>query len=338
MPLNEKQLDMITSEKELQYERRNVLKAEITFKNRSRGFIQRVMLDGRRWDQLDEKQVEQLRKNADTDLKCIEEAHKELNLDGSLPKVQSMVIALAIEKGANKTFIERYASSVLTNFVGMLYLKPFQKKLQRDMGKIIAKHFPEIKDWVEHDDQFGIGLPGVAAIVGEAGDLSNYEYPMKIWKRFGLAVIDGERQRRVANDPMKAIEHGFNPLRRSLMFTLGDSIVKRKPTEKNDFKPCRLHALLEERKEYERGRDTIVKYKDKKTGKMVEKPISVGHIHARAKRYVEKRILCDLLYAWHEAYGINEAAYNHVSKGLQPDNDQDDLDDVVGMYREFKNQ
>ena len=54
----------------------------------------------------------------------------------------------------------------------------------------------------------GFGYLGLAQIVAEAGDLSNYANPAKLWKRFGLAVIDGRAQRRVADKEL-AIVHGL---------------------------------------------------------------------------------------------------------------------------------
>ena len=79
------------------------------------------------------------------------------------------------------------------------------------------------KDYEKHLTKLGAGLPiaymaerirGVstltlAVIVGECGDLSAYEKGVAgIWKRAGLAVIDGERQRRKSGDA--ALLHGYS--------------------------------------------------------------------------------------------------------------------------------
>jgi hypothetical protein len=71
----------------------------------------------------------------------------------------------------------------------------------------------------------GLGLLGVAIIVGEAGDLASYPTKSHLWKRLGLAVIDGERQQR-KSDPEKAAAHGYSPQRRAEMWTLGDSLMR----------------------------------------------------------------------------------------------------------------
>lgn len=120
----------------------------------------------------------------------------------------------------------------------------------------------------------GFGDLGLAQIVAEAGNLANYANPAKLWKRFGLAVIGGQRQRKVANDPALAIAHGYSPSRRSLMFVIGDSLLK---------KQNRYREIYLARKEVERA-------------KAPDAP-KMAH-HRRAQRYVEKRLLRDLWRAW----------------------------------------
>lgn len=134
----------------------------------------------------------------------------------------------------------------------------------------LAKGLP-IVGWVEQ--QRGVGLLSLAGIIGEAGDLSTYSNPAKLWKRMGLAVIGGERQRK--KEGAAGIEHGYNPSRRSLVWTIGDCIIKAGGP---------LKELYNERKAYEMPR---VKTK--------------MHAHNRAKRYIEKRLLRDMWRAWRDA-------------------------------------
>ena len=47
-----------------------------------------------------------------------------------------------------------------------------------------AKRLP-VADWVEFIH--GVGLKGLALIIGEAGPLDNYANPQKLWKRLGYA-------------------------------------------------------------------------------------------------------------------------------------------------------
>lgn len=119
----------------------------------------------------------------------------------------------------------------------------------------------------------GVGLLSLAGIIGEAGDLSAYSGPAKLWKRMGVGLVDGGRQRRVC-DKEAAIRHGYSPGRRSHMWNIGSCIIKAGGP---------LKDLYVERKEYE-----------------LTKPETASklHAHKKAQRYVEKRLLRDLWIEW----------------------------------------
>ena len=131
----------------------------------------------------------------------------------------------------------------------------------------------------------GFGRGSLAVIVAEAGDLANYSTKSKLWKRMGLAVMDGRRQGHVAkglsrDDRAAAyMEHGYSPKRRSRVWNIGDALIK------GNGDGVYRSAYLK-RKEYERARDPEMK------------PI---HAHRRAQRYMEKRLLRDLWQAWGRA-------------------------------------
>ncbi|MDH3913881.1 MAG: hypothetical protein OEU09_21585 [Rhodospirillales bacterium] len=145
------------------------------------------------------------------------------------------------------------------------------------------------------DDVPGLAFLGLGAIVGEAGDLSNYANPAKLWKRFGLAVMpDGLRQRKVAG--AAALEHGYAPARRSVVWTLGDSLIKKQG-------PYRELYLA--RKEVERAKAEAAGLEVRPQARIPAKNaaafMSDGHVHNRAKRYMEKRLLRELWRAWRRA-------------------------------------
>lgn len=52
----------------------------------------------------------------------------------------------------------------------------------------LAAELP-VADWIEGIR--GAGLLGLATIIAETGDLSNYSNPAKVWKRLGFAPFDG---------------------------------------------------------------------------------------------------------------------------------------------------
>lgn len=155
--------------------------------------------------------------------------------------------------------------------------------------KNLGKKLPIWSNWGE--SICGFGEMGLAQIVGECGDLSNYDNPAKVWKRLGLAVINGERQQKKSGSA--ALEHGYSPRRRSIMWNIGNALIKQQN---------RYRELYLRRKEYEReraeaeGKQVLPASKIKTSEK--DQCMSEGHVHNRAKRYMEKRLLRDLWLAW----------------------------------------
>lgn len=148
----------------------------------------------------------------------------------------------------------------------------------------LAKGLP-VAPWVEATR--GVGLLSLAAIIGEAGDLGSYANPARLWKRMGLAVMpDGGRQRRVGG--LEAIDHGYSPARRSVMWNLGACIVKAGGP---------LKSIYDARKVYEADR--------------VE---TKAHAHNRAQRFVEKRFLRDLWSIWRNGEGNQQRSEIQTSR------------------------
>ena len=147
----------------------------------------------------------------------------------------------------------------------------------------------------------GLGALGLAQIIGEAGDLSNYANPAKLWRRFGLHVGNGKAfatwrsQGGLSAKDWEAA--GYSPRRRSLIFNVTDSMLKQRAN------PYRV--LVAERKEVERKKAAqegliVASATDIPQGQR-EKYRSLAHIKARAERYVSKRLLRDLWRAWRDA-------------------------------------
>jgi hypothetical protein len=137
----------------------------------------------------------------------------------------------------------------------------------------------------------GFGDLRLALIIGETGDLSAYATHCRVWKRMGLAVIGGERQRRVT-DAEKAIAFGYNAERRSIIWNLGAELLKQQVRAIKDDAGKRTGTstpigdygrIYLERKAYEAER--------------VETP---AHAHNRASRYMTKALLRDLWQAWRQ--------------------------------------
>lgn len=184
----------------------------------------------------------------------------------------------------------------------------------------VTKHLPVWTDWAEGITGFGARSLGV--IIGEAGDLANYPDHSKLWKRLGLAVMDGIRQGGLPKGSHKDDWelHGYSPKRRSQMYVIGDSLMKADgPYRKIFLQRC----ADEHRKALEDGlipatsqkatveswlnRDLPELQRVTKIDPVIHR--SAGHMTKRAQRYMEKRLIRDLWKAWRRAgRGMLEAA------------------------------
>lgn len=170
------------------------------------------------------------------------------------------------------------------------YLAAMQPLLdeQKAVEKLLVKNAKRLPIYEWAQGISGLGDVSLAAIVGEcAAPVGEYKSVSAVWKRMGLAVIGGERQRRIAGEA--AIEHGYNAQRRSIMWNIGACLIKAQVRKDPADEEKRIGigeygALYLERKVIEAAR--------------VE---SKAHAHNRAQRYVEKRLLRELWKAWRKA-------------------------------------
>lgn len=155
---------------------------------------------------------------------------------------------------------------------------PFEE-CENDAKKEMARLAKQLPVWESFGANVrGFGEVSLAVIVAEAGDLSNYSSIAKLWKRMGLAVMDGQRQGNPGKgaDAADWIAHGYSPVRRSRMWNIGDTLIKGNRTG-----PYRTSYL--DRKAYEIARNP---------------EMTPMQAHRRAQRYMEKRLLKHLWQAW----------------------------------------
>jgi hypothetical protein len=140
----------------------------------------------------------------------------------------------------------------------------------------------------------GLGKKGVGCLIGEAGDIGSYRNEACLWKRMGVGVIDGVAQGKLPNgSPAESwIAHGYNAKRRSVLFQIGDSLVKQ-----GDYRQMYL-----DRKEVERAKYEAMGFAVKPAGKIKvgEKHACITdmQVHRRAQRYMEKMLLRHMYRAW----------------------------------------
>ena len=148
------------------------------------------------------------------------------------------------------------------------------------------------------ENVFATQAKSLAVIVGDAGDLAIYSNPAKLWKRMGVGVIEGVRQGGLSKTAAKEawIEHGYNRMRRSRMWNIGDALIKNAGGK--------YREVYLARKEYERTKAEALGLIVAPTAKIPKDKTkaagyrSDGHIHRRAQRFMEKALLKDLWQAW----------------------------------------
>jgi len=183
---------------------------------------------------------------------------------------------------------------VLAVETSITMLKDQRADIEKTMVSF-AKLLPVYDWWIS---MRGRGAMGLAIIIGESGDLSNYSTPAKLWKRFGLAVIDDVRQGGLPKGSAAEawISHGYCKRRRSVLWTIGDSLMK--TNGKDGF----YKQLYNETKIREAAKLLEMWIADGKE-KDKFKPL---HSHRRAQRNMEKRLLRHL---WNKWNGIEDTDF-----------------------------
>lgn len=158
----------------------------------------------------------------------------------------------------------------------------FLSGIEKEMIRL-AKQLPAAK-WIEDTDRRGFGILSLATVIGETGDLSLYANPAKVWKRLGLAPFQGKMPstwRRGAEGKLSAeqwTEIGYSPRRRSIMFVVGENIVKQ---NKGSYRK---------------------RYDEAKAAAHTNHPDwSDGRCHWHAMLLATKRLVLDLWKEWNQA-------------------------------------
>ena len=166
--------------------------------------------------------------------------------------------------------------------------------IEKTLAKL-AKKLP-VAPWVEQVR--GFGFPSLAAIVGECGDLSRYPSVAGVWKRCGLAVIDGDgRQRRVA-DVDRAAVHGYSPERRSAIWNVAEPIARLQRT-----------WVDKTTGEIKKPADHYGEILEAEKAKALAADLKPAHAEARAKRHMTKKLLRDLTVEWRRVAGRGETRH-----------------------------
>lgn len=153
---------------------------------------------------------------------------------------------------------------------------------------------------------FKDSLKSLAVVLAETGDLSNYSTVSKVWKRMGVAVMDGVRQGGLSKTAPKDewIRHGYVRRRRSLLYVIGEVFIKQRGGR---YREVYLAEKNRQRRIAEsKGIQVVPAAKIPKA--RANEFMSDGHVANRARRYMEKQFLLDLWVEWRAAISDLESS------------------------------
>jgi len=206
--------------------------------------------------------------------------------------------AQALRKGWQKTYdsvtdpaqVPADFAYLYPQFLALTATEAEEARVDKSLAALV-RQLPVWSAWGEGVVGFGPGSLG--AIVGECGDLSTYSNPAKLWKRMGVGIVQGQAQRRVANADL-AIAMGYCMRRRVILYAIGANFIR--------LPSCEYRRVYDERKRFEIAKAEAAGLKVAPAAKIPKAKaaqyMSDGHIHRRAQRYMEKRLLRDLWRAW----------------------------------------
>lgn len=166
----------------------------------------------------------------------------------------------------------------------------------------------------------GLGMGSLVSLIGEAGDFTAYISDKALLKRFGVGVINGQRQRKLPKEEQYA-GYGYNPARRAVLWNVGNSLIGAGSTasprplvgENIDERPGltywqrqflkELRAMANRKPEHKR-KDRI-----NKAGELCES--FSKHAAAHAKRMVEKEFIICVVNRWRS---ISSTASSEVTQ------------------------
>ena len=195
------------------------------------------------------------------------------------------------DEGEHRSDIDRaVAPLVRITFSSRSKFADYEKRLLAKMTKL-AGQLP-VAAWFDHPDRRGIKLTMLATIVGEAGNLSDYPNPAKLWKRLFGAPYEKEghvrmpsswrRKGGLAADEWSDI--GYSPRRNASTYQLRENIVMQ-----NREGPYR--------KRYDEA-------KSKSKANPSHEDWTDAHHHSHAQLLAAKRFVLDLWKEWNSAGNV----------------------------------
>lgn len=206
-------------------------------------------------------------------------------------KDEAGILYKALTKETDHALLEPARLSTLPLFVAREAIETERARLEKYLRKLSL----QLPGAAYCEATLGLTSMTMGMLIGECPGINSrgfldFDTPSRVWKRMGLAVMpDGQRQRAVSG--AEAIEHGYNRTRRSVIWTIGDSLIKSKGPYRAVYDQCKAAELVRLA-----AKGVTVLPSAKITTKLKETGsyMSDGQVHKRAQRLTEKKLLVDL--------------------------------------------
>jgi hypothetical protein len=186
----------------------------------------------------------------------------------------------------------------------LLAHQPFNEKEAEAAAQMI-RLAQQLPIWSQVASIRGFSALGLAVIVAEVAgktgrNLADYRSPAALWTRMGLGMRDGVRQGGLTSTATKQqwIEHQYNPMRRSRIWNIGEGLIKL--NQEGKYRTLYLARKVYETQKAQAAGLQVVPAAEIPANRKTEF-MSLGHVHSRAQRVIEKELLKDLWLAWRGA-------------------------------------
>lgn len=204
--------------------------------------------------------------------------------------------------GKDKDIVTDARLEIATTLISVESFRSQQTAIEKEMRKQ-AQLLP-VWPWAE--EVKGFGALDFAKIIGEAGDLSRFATHQRLWKRMGLAVINGGRQRKVKGKA--ALEHGYNAKRRAVSWNMAQNLFKHQWRGEKDGEPAHPigpygEKYARKKAEYLERVEATASLPDKVGEHWNPAKWTKKRADNAARRYMEKELLRDLWQEWRRRSG-----------------------------------
>lgn len=222
---------------------------------------------------------------------------------------RAKAIRLGVEKGKDgHAAVETHSHHAILPLIPLILQSAASRDPWTDMRRNAEKRMAElarqlpVHGWAKAIKGFGDLSLGI--VVAEARiPIGDYHTVSGLWKRMGLAVINGERQRKKTNKADAAL-HGYSPVRRAEMWAcFSDSMFRHQWRAANNETGESARPNGPYGEVYARRRAHTAQRIEQTADLPVDSPDkwTLGRCHNDARRVMTKALLRDLWVEWRRA-------------------------------------